>query len=115
MVKTVPQGGARPGAGRPKGSKDKVARKKREALGEMARAYTDQAIEALLDVAKNGQDGPRVSAATALLDRGWGRPVQAMEHSGPDGGPVETVDWNKVDTDTMRKLMAARTNEADSE
>jgi hypothetical protein len=32
----------------------------------------------------------RVSAASALLDRGWGKPVQSMEHSGHDGGPIET-------------------------
>jgi hypothetical protein len=31
-----------------------------------------------------------VSAATALLDRGYGKPVQAMEHSGPDGEPIPT-------------------------
>jgi hypothetical protein len=31
----------------------------------------------------------RVAAAQALLDRGWGKPMQAMEHSGPDGNPIE--------------------------
>src|SRR5690606_41165791 len=30
----------------------------------------------------------RVAAAEALLDRGWGRPPQATEISGPGGGPI---------------------------
>lgn len=30
------------------------------------------------------------------------------ELTGKDGGPVETVDWSQVDTETMRKLAAAR-------
>ena len=40
---------------------------------------------------------------------------QSHEHSGPDGGAIETVDWSRVDTETMRKLMAARKSEAQSE
>ncbi|MDR3087790.1 MAG: hypothetical protein LBU45_07560 [Azoarcus sp.] len=31
----------------------------------------------------------RVSAANALLDRAYGRPQQALELTGKDGGPVE--------------------------
>jgi hypothetical protein len=30
----------------------------------------------------------RVSAANALLDRGHGKPRQALEHGGTDGGPI---------------------------
>jgi hypothetical protein len=50
----------------------------------------------------NQPDAPpaaRVSASTALLDRGWGKPAQAM--AGPDGeGPVQvhqTIELNIVD------------------
>jgi hypothetical protein len=32
----------------------------------------------------------RVSAAEHLLNRGWGKPPQSVEHSGRDGGPIET-------------------------
>jgi hypothetical protein len=34
-----------------------------------------------------------VSAATALLDRGYGKPRQSLEHTGKDGGPVELQIW----------------------
>jgi hypothetical protein len=27
----------------------------------------------------------------ALLDRGWGRPMQAVEHTGSEGGPILIV------------------------
>jgi hypothetical protein len=33
-------------------------------------------------------DAARVAAADKLLDRGYGKAPQAMEHSGPGGGPV---------------------------
>lgn len=42
------------------------------------------AIKILAGIAKDGtNDGARVAAAVALLDRGWGKPPQA--HTGEDG------------------------------
>jgi hypothetical protein len=46
-------------------------------LKSLARSYTEVAIQTLSGVAKDGtQEAARVSAAIALLDRGWGRPSQ---------------------------------------
>lgn len=62
-------------------------------LKELARAHTKEAIQTLVSVMK-GKKSPaasKVAAAIALLDRGYGKPVQAVEASGPDGGPIETV------------------------
>ena len=63
-----------------------------------------------------GEGQGAVTAAIFWLKTraGW-RDVMAHEHSGPDGGAIETVDWSRVDTETMRKLMAARKSEAQSE
>lgn len=56
----------------------------------LAREHTTDAIAALVDVAKSGGFEPaRVSAAVAILDRGWGKPAQAVELTGAEGGPVE--------------------------
>lgn len=59
-------------------------------IRSLARAHTDSAIKTLAGI-MNEPEAPhaaRVSAATALLDRGWGKPAQA--HAGPDGeGAVE--------------------------
>jgi hypothetical protein len=52
----------------------------------LARAGTVEAVQALLEVVRQRRVLPaRVSAAIAILDRAWGKPVQAVEHSGPEG------------------------------
>jgi hypothetical protein len=45
---------------------------------------------------ENGTSEPaKVSAAQALLDRGWGKPSQPVDGDG-EGGPVQlTVTWQK--------------------
>jgi Family of unknown function (DUF5681) len=46
----------------------------------MARQHTGMALRTLAEIAKKGEkEASRVAAATALLDRGFGRPIQSME------------------------------------
>jgi hypothetical protein len=48
----------------------------------LARTYTVEAIETLADLMRNGaSDNVRMSAANALLNRGWGLPRQAIDGS----------------------------------
>jgi hypothetical protein len=50
------------------------------AIAPMARRHSAAAIRTLVDIAQNGTpDSARVSAACALLDRGFGRPAQSVE------------------------------------
>jgi len=54
-------------------------------VAELARSYTKEALETLVELMRNGKD-ERVkgTAAQALLDRGWGKPrveVVTNEHS----------------------------------
>ena len=60
-------------------------------LRSLARGHTALSIKVLAGIAQNGQtDAARVAAATALLDRGWGRPPQA--HTGENGeGDIRVV------------------------
>jgi hypothetical protein len=45
----------------------------------MARRHTGVALQALIEVAKHGEnESARVAAANAILDRGWGKPIQAL-------------------------------------
>lgn len=83
------RGGARPGAGRKKG---KVSKLKRD-LAEMARDHALAALQTLVDIAGDrlAPHTARVSAANAILDRGYGRPPQALEHTGKDGAPLIPV------------------------
>ena len=77
----IARGGARPGAGRKRG---KVGEAKRE-LAEMAKEHAETALRTLVEIATgDGAASARVSAATAILDRAYGKPPQALEHSTPD-------------------------------
>ena len=51
-----------------------------EAVRDIARESTTLAIETLRTIAADTEapHAARVSAATALLDRGWGRPMQGV-------------------------------------
>ena len=80
------RGGKREGAGRKTGSKDTrprsspviiaPAHEKRE-LREAARQFTDDALKTLAVICNEGQsEAARVFAACALLDRGYGKPMQ---------------------------------------
>lgn len=83
------RGGKRPGAGRPKGVSHRATEAEKAGLEIKARKHTGTALDALVEVAQSGEsEAARVSAATALLDRGYGRPRQQLEHSGADGGPL---------------------------
>jgi hypothetical protein len=60
---------------------------------DMARAHTETAIKTLIGICNDPKaTAPaRVSAATAILDRAWGKPTQPTEISGPDGGAIPTI------------------------
>ena len=70
-------------------TKAQVAGSVEAGLAELAKQYTDDALETLRSIAAEGEsESARVSAANALLDRGYGRPSQAIQHSGADDGPI---------------------------
>ena len=49
-----------------------------------ARQHTETAIKTLVSIAACSKSPPaaRVAASSALLDRGWGKAAQYIEHSG---------------------------------
>src|SRR5262245_36336791 len=78
-------GGKRSGSGRKKGVLNKVQLDLRKAAQE----YTETALQTLVAIATD-EDAPpaaRVAAATAILDRAHGKPVQAIEGTG-EGGAI---------------------------
>ena len=66
--------------GRPKGYGE---------IREIARQYTAEAIETLAAIMRteNAQPAARIAAATAILDRGWGRPTQPVAGDAEDSKP----------------------------
>lgn len=57
-------------------------------IRSLARAHTGKAVRVLASIMSSADAPPaaRVSAASAILDRGWGKPTQTI--AGEDGAPI---------------------------
>lgn len=61
-------------------------------LQALIRSYCPMAIQTLAEIARNGtNERARVMAATSLLDRGYGKPVQVVKGEGEGGKIVVQV------------------------
>lgn len=63
-------------------------------IRSLARSHTETALKTLAGIMEQSDAPPaaRVAAANSLLDRGWGKPVQAI--TGEEGGPLKlVVEW----------------------
>jgi len=58
-------------------------------LSEAAREHSPEALRVLVDALSNPDTA--LAAAKEILDRGFGRPAQAVEITGEDGGPVQVT------------------------
>lgn len=81
-------GGYRPGSGRKPGETTAAKRD----LMAMAMDLGEDALAALKEIANDRSAPPaaRVSAATAILDRGFGKPSQALNIGGQGNNPLVT-------------------------
>jgi hypothetical protein len=76
---------------------------------ELARSHTTDAIETLVAAMNSGSApwGARIAAANAILDRGWGKPTQAVE---------ATVSiFDQMTDDEQKMLLAALASLRDEE
>lgn len=89
-------------------------------IRSLARAHTGTAVKVLAGIMTSAEAPPaaRVSAAQALLDRGWGKATQPMEHSGLDGGPIKTSsvpdleNLTKEQRDQLRSILSSVTDKS---
>jgi hypothetical protein len=76
----------------------------------LARANTEMAIATLATICENANVPPaaRVAAAVALLDRGWGRPTQALsvEQKPPPSVKITDEMDSKQAAEEYRALLA---------
>lgn len=77
------KGGKREGAGRKKLDKTLLL------VASLARDHTEEAVSTLVELMRKGEPSIRKAAADSILDRGWGKPAQAV--TGEDGGPVQVL------------------------
>lgn len=59
---------------------------------ELAKAHGPECVERLLAWARSDHASASPAACQILLDRGFGKPKQSLEHTGADGGPIQTQD-----------------------
>jgi hypothetical protein len=101
MPKWVKGQSGNPG-GRPKGAYD---------LQERARRHVNLALEALIEVASNKEAPPaaRVSAASVLLDRGFGKPLQTTHST------ITKVDLDKWTDGELAEYLTALGDQPNTE
>ena len=78
-------------------------------IKSLARAHTESALNVLAGI-MNEPESPhaaRVSAAIALLDRGWGKPAQAIKNEDDEAFKVEL-------RPLVRQIVDPRTEGSDS-
>lgn len=98
----VQHGGKRNGAGRKPGAVSKAKR----ALSDMAKDSADAALHTLVEVMQDPEQpgAARISAANAILDRGYGKPPQSLDHTSTDG---------TMSPPTIVQLIAAKHDSSD--
>jgi hypothetical protein len=67
-------------------------------LKALARQHAAAAIETLANIMLDSGAPPpaRVAAANSLLDRGWGKPVQEIDHGSSQDNPLKIeITWQK--------------------
>jgi hypothetical protein len=71
-------GGPRPNSGRPPGPARHPSSLKK--MRELAQSYTEEAIEALVDIMRTAEEPrDRLLAINILLDRGYGKPKEHVQ------------------------------------
>jgi len=74
--------------GRPLGARNKQTLDVKEAAQE----YTEEALQKLAAIMRTGQsEAAQVAAIREILDRGHGKPKQAIEATGKDGAALPQV------------------------
>lgn len=97
----MPRGGKRPGAGRKMGSKSKRLAEITD--GSLGRGITP--LQYMLQVMRNSRadtkrrDDMAKAAAPFIHPR-----LATMAHTGPGGGPIQTVDLSKLSDDQLAAI-----------
>lgn len=75
-------------SGNPSGRRKKTEEEKQ--LEELCKAKTKDALSTILAIMQNGEnERNRLASAQYVIDRGWGKARQEVEHSGKDGQPIK--------------------------
>jgi len=78
-----------PGSGRKPGTPNKATKD----LAEAAREYTHEALKVMVAIMRDesAPEAARISAAEAVLCRGYGKPKQSVELAGDQSKPIRMI------------------------
>jgi hypothetical protein len=76
-------------------------------LSREARRYAALAVSTLVKICRAGQERNRLAAATALLDRGYGKPLQAFQIDGAFAAK-KLNELSDVELATLEARLASR-------
>lgn len=99
-------GGKRAGAGRKPGRVSKV----KKDLASLAKDHAETALKTLVEIMTKGEsETARLSAANALLDRGFGKPFQGSNpYDTPDPDDVPALNINITSDAPVRDVRVTR-------
>jgi hypothetical protein len=103
-------GGARAGAGRPKGRVSHVTLEMKHTFEEMARQHAPACLNRLLELALNpkGDERAAVQACKLIIDRGFGSAIQRIEEGNPgDFSDLSDEEVNERAEEIARRVIAA--------
>ena len=74
-------------------------------LRELAQQDGLEAYNNIVEIMRNGEsDKIQLAAAQEILNRGYGRPMQAVEITGEEGAPLPVLCAQPLTTEEFRKL-----------
>lgn len=79
-------------------------------IRSLARAHTEKAIKVLVGIMNqpNAPEAARIAAATAILDRGWGKPKQAIIGGDEDDPALKVI--SRIELVPVHAVHADRTD-----
>ena len=97
-------------SGNPSG-RPKIVLETGKTLTEIARGYTVEAVDCLMQIVRDATapHAARATASLGILDRGWGRPAQSVTLSGDAENPIAVrTDVSHLTDEELRVLASIR-------
>ena len=104
VKRNLPRSAWGPGQSGNPGGRPKVAAE----IRDLAREYGSKAIERLVALVDSRNPAIALRAAEAVLDRGYGRPLQAMKLTEDPPEKPKTLDLQKLTDEEFKEFMNAR-------
>lgn len=73
-------------------------------IREIAKAGSVKAISRAVELIDHEDPNVALKAINTVLDRGYGKPAQSHELTGPGGGPIQSMDLTKATDDQLEAL-----------